>query len=187
VKFTPTTINGMYVVDCEAHYDDRGSFSRVFCDMEVALAVEAVRVRQINNSFNSLAHTLRGMHWQVAPHEEIKIVRVVRGAIWDVVVDVDTKSPTYLKQYSCSLWAGEHRELMIPPNCAHGFMTLVDETDVLYFLSNTYDKVSERGFRWDDPDIGIRWPYKPKVISDRDSDLPRLGSLSYKPGGLTSK
>jgi dTDP-4-dehydrorhamnose 3,5-epimerase len=176
VKFYQTLISGMYIVNEEPRFDERGAFTRVFCADEILQATRSwSRIRQINESHNDRRHTLRGMHWQAAPGEETKIVRVNRGTIYDVVVDVRPDSPTYLRWFGFTLVAGLRQQLIVPPNCAHGFLTLEDNTDVLYTLTNTYDPASERGFNYDDPKINIKWPAPPQVISKRDRDLPFFG------------
>lgn len=175
MRFLSTSVSGAYVVESSPSYDERGSFSRVFCADEFLRGTGVdIWFRHVNCSFNLSKHTLRGMHWQAPPFEEYKLVRVSRGAIWDVIVDVRPGSPTYLKSFETTLWANEGRQLFVPPECAHGFMTLVDDTEVLYFLDNVYDKKSERGFNYHDPDLGLRWPYPPAVISERDSHLPNF-------------
>jgi len=167
-----TFIDGLKILKPEPRRDDRGSFSRVLCMREMMDAGLDLSVRQVNNSENRLAFTLRGMHWQTHPARETKIVRVSKGEIQDVVVDLRPTSPTFLQHFSYVLDDHENEALYIPPGMAHGFLTLANYTDVLYFLSNFYSKDAERGFRYDDQTVGIRWVAQPMVISDRDRQLP---------------
>jgi dTDP-4-dehydrorhamnose 3,5-epimerase len=129
---------------------------------------------QSSVSFNARARTLRGLHWQAAPHEEEKLVRCTAGAIFDVIVDLRTESETYRRWFAAELSAANRRALYVPKGFAHGFLTLTDASEVLYMISVAYAPGYGRGLRWDDPSIGIAWPHAPAVISERDAALPRL-------------
>jgi dTDP-4-dehydrorhamnose 3,5-epimerase len=172
VIFTPTGIPGAVVVDLERHADDRGFFARSFCAREFAAAGLAGAFVQCNVSWNARRHTLRGMHWQAPPHEEAKLVRVTRGALLDVIVDLRRGTPSYLRAEQVRLDAQGRRALHIPPGVAHGFLTLEDDTEVLYQMSAYHEPAAARGARWDDPAFGLSWPAPPAVISDRDRGWP---------------
>lgn len=172
---TMTALPGVALVDVERHEDERGFFARTFCARELAKAGLPAEAVQCSVSFNARRHTLRGMHWQVAPAAEDKLVRCTRGAILDVAVDLRRGTPTYLKHVAVELDENNHRALLVPKGVAHGFLTLVDETEVYYQMNAFYEPSAARGARWDDPSFGIRWPFPPQIISDRDrgySDYP---------------
>jgi dTDP-4-dehydrorhamnose 3,5-epimerase len=173
VIFTETPIAGAFTIDVERHEDDRGFFARTFCEDELrALGLES-RVAQCNVSWNRSRGTLRGLHYQAAPHEETKIVRCTRGAIWDVVVDLRAGSTTRLQWTAVELTAENRRSLYIAAGLAHGFITETDDTEVLYMMGTAYVAGAARGVAWDDPAFGIRWPLEPVVISDRDRGYAR--------------
>ena len=161
-------VEGTYVIDIEPRRDERGFFARAF-DSEIfsAHGMEGA-VAQCNLSHSDRRGTLRGMHWQAAPHAEARLVRCVRGSIYDVIVDVRPGSPTYLRWSGVELSAANARAVYAPPGTAHGFLTLEDDTDVLYQVSVPYAPESERGMRWDDPLVGVAWPFVPTIITDKD-------------------
>jgi dTDP-4-dehydrorhamnose 3,5-epimerase len=167
--FTQTTLPGAAIVDIEARADERGFFARVFCADEFAGQGLETRVVQANLSFNARRGTLRGMHYQLPPAGEAKLVRCIRGAIYDVIIDLRPESPTYLRHFGVELSAENHRALYIPQQFAHGFQTLADETEVLYLVSEFYTPAYERGLRYDDPAFGIDWPLPISVISAKDA------------------
>ena len=177
--FTPTRLAGAYCIDLDARQDERGYFARVWCARELAQHGLETRVAQASMSFNARRGTLRGMHYQVAPHEEVKIVRCTRGAIWDVIVDVRPGSPTYLQHIGVELTAANHRQLYIPQGFAHGFQTLEDECEVGYQMSEFYAPDAQRGFRWNDPAVGISWPLPHPILNDRDRGYPDLVPASH--------
>ena len=154
--------------------DERGYFERIFAAEFMARAGLPTSYPQISLSENVRAGTRRGLHFQRAPHEEAKVVRCVRGAIFDVIVDIRPSSPTYGKSCCIVLEADDHRGLFIPPGFAHGFQTLVGNATVLYLISAPYDPALAGGIDSDDPDLGINWPRPPSEMSQRDRDLPRL-------------
>jgi dTDP-4-dehydrorhamnose 3,5-epimerase len=172
VKYTSTDVAGVTIVDIEPHRDFRGFFSRSFCTDQFADYGLISTVAQTNISFNYARGTVRGLHRQVPPYAEAKLVRCTRGAIVDVAVDVRPESPTYGKHVMVHLSAENHRAMFLPPYVAHGFQTLADNTEVLYQVSGPYAPEGEQGFRWDDPAFGIAWPLPVMVISEKDASWP---------------
>ena len=167
-----TPLQDAYVIDLNAHRDERGFFARTFCRRrfsELGLENEMV---QGNLSFNHKAGTVRGMHYQVAPAEEAKLVRCTRGSIFDVIIDLRPTSPTYMQHIGVELSAENRRSLYVPPMFAHGFQTLVDDTEVSYLVSGFHDPSAERGVRFDDTRFGITWPMPATVISPKDASWP---------------
>ncbi len=173
-----TLIDGVAVIELELRSDDRGFFARTF-DREQFLAagLEAV-VEQSNTSYNHVAGTVRGMHFQIAPHPEAKLVRCIRGSILDIVVDMRPDSPTRLQHVAVELTAENRRSLYVPPFFAHGYQTLEDRTEVTYQVSGSYAPVAERGLRYDDPALGLPWRLPVSVISAKDASWPLLGASS---------
>jgi dTDP-4-dehydrorhamnose 3,5-epimerase len=171
---TRTAIEGPAIVDLDRRSDDRGFFARTFCVTEFANEDLATEVEQSNLSFNHRAGTLRGMHFQVAPHPEAKLVRCIAGAVLDIIVDVRPGSPTWLQHVAVELSAQNRRALYVPPFFAHGYQTLVDGAEVMYQVSGSYVPAAERGLRWDDPDLGLAWPLPVTVISNKDASWPLL-------------
>ncbi|MBF0308687.1 MAG: dTDP-4-dehydrorhamnose 3,5-epimerase [Magnetococcales bacterium] len=171
--FLPTPLPGVWRVELEPLEDERGLFARSWCRqafLERGLSGDLV---QCNLSWNRKRGTLRGLHWQEAPHGEIKLVRCIRGSIWDVVVDLRRDSPCYGRWHAVELDAGSRRGLYIPEGLAHGFQTLSDDTEVFYQMSTSYVPEAARGIRWNDPAFGIAWPLPNEVIlSERDASFP---------------
>ena len=172
MRFSDTEIAGLVVVDIEPHVDARGAFARLHCPDEFAAAGHPFIPAQTSLSRNPHAGTLRGLHYQPAPYAEIKLVRCVRGRIFDVAVDLRPDSPTHCRWTASELSADNGRALLIPQGVAHGFLTLEPDSDVLYQIAPAYTPGHEAGVRWDDPAFGIRWPAKPQLISDRDASYP---------------
>jgi dTDP-4-dehydrorhamnose 3,5-epimerase len=172
MRFAETEIAGVVVVDVEPHTDARGSFARLHCPDEFAAAGHPFTPAQTSLSRNPHAGTLRGLHYQPSPHAEVKLVRAVRGRVFDVAVDLRPGSPTHRRWTASELSAGNARALLIPEGVAHGFLTLEPDTDVLYQISPKFEPGHEAGVRWDDPAFGIAWPLRPKVISERDAGYP---------------
>ncbi|GIG60857.1 dTDP-4-dehydrorhamnose 3,5-epimerase [Longispora fulva] len=170
--FTPLAPAGAYLITPEPVGDHRGLFARVFCADEFAEHGLATVYVQGSVATNPRAGTLRGMHWQVAPHAEVKLVRVTAGAIWDVVVDVRPDSATYLEHAAVELSAANRATLYVPAGFAHGYITLTDDVEITYQMSERYAPDAYRGARWDDPAFGIEWPREPTVIADRDATYP---------------
>jgi dTDP-4-dehydrorhamnose 3,5-epimerase len=177
VKYTPTDIAGVTIVDIEPDRDDCGFFSHSFCANEFAANGLSPNLAQTSLSYNYARGTLRGMHRQVYPHAESKLVRCTRGAIVDVAVDVRLESRTYGTHVMVQLSADNRRALFLPPFVAHGFQTLADNTEVLYQVSGRYEPAEEQGFRWDDPALAIKWPLPVSVISEKDANWPLLASV----------
>jgi len=174
MRFTQTELAGAFLVDLEPTADDRGDFARSCCAREFQAAGLNTHWPQHNLSRNHAKGTLRGLHYQSAPHEEIKLVRCTRGAIFDVIVDLRPGSPTYCRWAGFELTAENGRALYIPEGFAHGFQTLANDSEVFYLMSEFYHPECARGVRWDDPAFGIGWPLPMDSISGRDSDWPIL-------------
>ena len=172
MRFEPTEIPGVLRVEAEPHADDRGLFARLQCAEESAGAGAAFQPVQTSLSRNPTAGTLRGMHYQPGPHAETKLVRVTRGRVFDVAVDLRPDSPTYRRWTGAELSADNLTALMIPHGVAHGFLTLEPDTDVLYQIAPVYMPGHEAGVRWDDPAFAIDWPATPQLISPRDAAYP---------------
>ena len=177
MQYTPTDVAGVTIVDIEPDRDDRGFFSHSFCANEFAAYGLLSNFAQTSLSYNYARGTLRGMHRQVYPHAEAKLVRCTRGAIVDVAVDLRPESRTYGKHVMVQLSADNRRALFVPPFVAHGFQTLADNTEVLYQVSGLYEPAEEQGFRWDDPAFAIDWPLPVSVVSERDASWPTLASV----------
>jgi dTDP-4-dehydrorhamnose 3,5-epimerase len=177
VRFVETELEGVFVVELEEHVDERGSFARTWCRDEMAAAGLTSELAQCSLSRNRVAGTLRGLHFQRAPHEEAKLVRCTRGAIFDVAVDLRPGSPTRGRWVGVELNPDDGSALYVPEGCAHGFQTLLDDTDVAYMISTPYAPEASAGVRWDDPLIAIDWPEVAAVrtISERDRSLPSYG------------
>jgi dTDP-4-dehydrorhamnose 3,5-epimerase len=174
VRFTEAEIAGAWLIDLEPLEDERGFFARTFCADEFAGYGLDPTVAQCNVSFTRNAGTIRGLHYQVAPAAETKLVRCVRGAIHDVVVDLRPESPTFRRHFAVELSEANRRALYVPVDFAHGFQTLVDATEVEYQMGAPYTPGTDRGVRFDDPALGIAWPLPVTDISDRDRAWPLL-------------
>jgi dTDP-4-dehydrorhamnose 3,5-epimerase len=174
MRFTETAVVGAFVIDPEPFSDERGSFARVFCAHEFEEHGLEPRIVQSNLSVNHQAGTLRGLHYQRAPHEETKLVRCIRGALFDVVVDLRPGSPSYRRWVGVELTADNQRALFVPRGCAHGFQTLVDDTEAIYDVSAMYAPDHEGGAHHADPAFGIEWPLPVASISDKDRSWPFL-------------
>lgn len=171
--FRDTPIDGVRLIEPERHMDDRGHFARTWCVEECAENGIRADVVQCNTSFNHRRGTLRGMHIQAPPHGEAKLVRCTRGRMWDVVVDMRPDSPTPGAWWGTELSADNGHMMFIAEGIAHGFQTLEDDTEVFYQMSAEFHADASRGFRWDDPGVGIQWPLpEPTVISEKDAALP---------------
>jgi dTDP-4-dehydrorhamnose 3,5-epimerase len=174
LKIVPAPLAGVCVVELERLEDERGFFARSFCQDEFEKAGLRTAITQCNVSWNRTRGTLRGLHFQAAPHEEAKLVRCTRGAVWDVVVDLHEGSATRWRWYAVELTADNRRAVYVPEGFAHGFQTLADDTEVLYQMSEFYHPSLARGVRWDDPRLGIRWPVPAPILSQRDRSYPPL-------------
>lgn len=173
MKFAETEIPGAFVVELEPVADERGSFARVWCEDELGELGLNPKLAQASVSRNVRAGTLRGLHYQRAPNEEAKLVRCLRGALFDVVVDLRPDSPAFMRWFGVELDEESGKGLYIPEGCAHGFQTLVDDTTVLYFISQRYEPQAADGVRWDDPAFAVQWPpAAERTISGRDRAWP---------------
>ena len=172
--FDQTPLGGAYLIGLEKRGDDRGFFARVFCEKEFGAKGLVTRFVQVNNSLSADRGTLRGMHYQRPPHEETKVVRCTRGAIHDVVVDLRSDSPTFARWAAAELSAANGRAVYVPRGCAHGFLTLVDDTDVEYVISTAHAPDAEAGVRFNDSAFAITWPFVPVIVSDRDRSYPLI-------------
>ncbi len=176
MKFHKTPLDGAFTIELERRGDERGFFSRFFCEKEFAAAGLETRFPQINNSVSARKGAIRGLHYQLTPNAEVKVMRCVRGAMYDVIVDLRAGSPTYLHWFGAELTAENRTMMYVPRGFAHGFLSLTDEVEVVYMASAFYAPGSERGLRWDDPVIGIEWPIKPVEVSDKDRSWPDFDS-----------
>jgi dTDP-4-dehydrorhamnose 3,5-epimerase len=174
--FTESALPGAFIVDLELRSDDRGFFARSYCPDEFAAQGLGTPLRQCSVSYNARKGTLRGLHYQAAPHEEHKLVRCTAGAIFDVIVDIRPDSRHYKRWFGTELSAQNRRALFVPAGFAHGFITLSDDTEVYYMISVPHSPSHAQGFRWSDPAFGIQWPMSPSVISPRDAAYPLLNS-----------
>lgn len=174
MKFNPTPLAGAHTIELERRGDDRGFFARFFCEREFADAGLETRFVQINTSLTGKAGTLRGLHYQLPPAAEVKVVRCLKGALFDVIVDLRPDSPTYRKWFGAELTAENRVMMYVPRGFAHAFVTLAPDTEALYLVSAFYSPDDERGVRWNDPAIGIDWPVAPVEISEKDRNWPDL-------------
>jgi dTDP-4-dehydrorhamnose 3,5-epimerase len=172
--FTATPIDAAWVIDLEPREDARGFFARAWCREEFDARGLATGFAQANLSRTRQAGTIRGLHHQVAPHSEAKLVRCIRGAIFDVIVDLRPTSGSYMRWYGVELTADNHRQLYAPEGCAHGYQVLEDETEVFYQASTFYAPEAERGIRWNDPAFHIEWPLADADVSDKDRAWPNF-------------
>jgi len=170
--FTATPLAGVYLIDVEPISDHRGFFARTWCNREFVERGLDANWMQCSVSYNRLRGTLRGMHYQREPAAEAKLVTCTHGAIYDVVVDVRAQSSTFRNWFAIELRGGGHRSIYVPRGCAHGFLTLTDDTELHYSISEFHAADAECGFRWDDPTFGIEWPSRPTVIASRDAEYP---------------
>ena len=184
VRFVATNLPDAFVVELERHEDERGFFARAWCRDEFGDHGLVPHLAQCSISRNSAAGTLRGMHFQAAPHEEAKLVRCTAGAMYDVIIDLRPGSPTHAEWIGVELDAERGNALYVPKGFAHGFQTLVDGTDVLYMISDPYVAEAAAGVRWDDPAFGIEWPgADDRTISDRDRAWPDYRLVSRRSRG----
>ena len=174
MKFNPTPLAGACTIDLEKRGDDRGFFARLFCETEFAEAGLETRFLQINNSLSGSKGTLCGLHYQLPPAAEVKVVRCVRGALWDVILDLRAGSASFGKWFGTELSAENRTMMYVPRGFAHGFVTLTDDAEAIYLVSAAYSPDNERGVRYDDPAVGIEWPLQPADISDKDRNWPDL-------------
>ena len=174
MNFVETPLRGSYVIEVEKHEDERGFFARSWCAREFDAKGLDTTLAQSNVSFNKLKGTLRGLHYQIPPHAEVKLVRCTKGSLFDVIVDLRKDSPTFLKWVGIELTATNHRMLYIPKLFAHGFQTLEDDTEIFYQMSEFYEPAASKGLRWSDPRLGINWPDAGRTMSQKDQAYPNL-------------
>ncbi|MGE0471041.1 MAG: dTDP-4-dehydrorhamnose 3,5-epimerase [Nitrospira sp.] len=170
--FRETALKGAFVIEPKPVRDERGLFARTWCQKEFEAQGLSARWVQSSISLNSRRGTMRGMHYQAAPNEEVKLVRCTAGAIYDVIVDLRPTAPTYGQHVGITLTAGNHCAVYIPEQFAHGFLTLEDESEVSYHMSEFYAPSSARGIRWDDPALNIQWPEPILIVSKKDQMWP---------------
>ena len=174
MNLAPTPLPGVMVVTSRPHTDPRGSFARLFCERELAGVLDGRRIVQINHSHTAAVGALRGLHFQRAPHAEMKLVRCLSGRVWDVAVDLRADSPTFLQWHAEELTPDNQRMLLIPEGCAHGFQVLAPNSELLYLHTACYTPEAEGGVRHDDPALGIRWPLPIMDLSPRDRSHPLI-------------
>lgn len=167
-----TPLKDAYVIDIEKRSDERGFFARLFCNEEFAKHGLESNFVQANNSLSKEAYTLRGLHYQLDPYAEIKLVRCIQGAFYDVILDLRPDSATFGKSFGAILSAGNRQMMYVPKGFAHGFLTLEPNSEVFYMVSQPYSKDLERGLRWNDPHFNIHWPAVPVIVSKRDASHP---------------
>ncbi len=178
--FHETKLSGAFVIDQEPHADERGFFARSWCQNEFKTHGLQTQIRQCNTSFNLTKGTIRGLHFQIFPYMEAKLIRCTRGLIFDVMVDIRPDSSTFLQWVGYELSDENHRSLFVPEGFAHGYQTLVDNTEVFYQVSEFYHPQSSCELRWDDPAIGITWPIKPRSMSKKDAEAPLSSELIFE-------
>ena len=176
MRFVETAVAGAFVIEPDPYVDERGIFARTFCAETFAANGLVDRFVQTNTSFNPKAGTLRGLHWQEAPKGEAKLVRATRGRLFDVAVDLRPGSPTHLAHAAVELDADRRNALYVPVGCAHGFLTLTDDCEAFYLVSESYSPEASRAARWNDPAFAIAWPADPQVISPRDASAEDYAS-----------
>ena len=172
--FVETPLQGAYVIEIEKHEDERGFFARSWCAREFDAHGLDHHLVQCNVSFNRLKGTLRGLHYQIPPHAEVKLVRCTKGSLFDVVVDLRKDSPTFLNWFGVELSGTNHRMLYIPKLFAHGFQTVEDDTEIFYQMSEFYEPAAAKGIWWNDPRLAISWPPANRIISTKDQEYPNL-------------
>jgi dTDP-4-dehydrorhamnose 3,5-epimerase len=172
--FAEADLPGVYEVQIDPKSDERGFFARTWCHDEFASRGLDTQLVQCSLSYNTKKGTLRGMHFQAPPHAETKLVRCTKGSIYDVVLDLRQESKAYRRWIGVHLTAGQRNALYIPKGCGHGFLTLEDDTEIFYQMSDFYDADSSRGVRWNDPAFGIVWPGEVEIISSRDASYPNF-------------
>ena len=182
MQFTETELAGAFIIDVAPIADDRGFFTYLYCARQAAAHGISAGVAQVKLSYNKRKGTLRGMHLQVPPAAETKLVRCTRGAVWDVIVDLRPDSPTYLKHVGVELSADNRRALFVPALFAHGYQTLTDDAEVTYQVDAFYAPQHERGLRYDDPRLALDWPLPVTAVSPKDASWPLLDAAAANRG-----
>jgi dTDP-4-dehydrorhamnose 3,5-epimerase len=176
MKFYPTPLEGAFLIELEKRGDDRGFFARFFCEKEFDDHGLQTRFLQVNNSLSAKRGTLRGLHYQLPPAGEVKLVRAIKGRLWDVIVDLRAGSPSFGKWFGAELNDENRLMMYVPRGFAHAFITLTDNVEALYMVSEFYAPDRERGVRWNDPAVGVEWPIQPTEISDKDKSWPDINA-----------
>ncbi|HVZ10667.1 dTDP-4-dehydrorhamnose 3,5-epimerase [Rhodopila sp.] len=179
MKFHKTSLDGAYLIELERRGDDRGFFARFFCEQEFGAQGLETHFVQVNNSLSGKAGTLRGIHYQLPPSSEVKVVRAIRGSLWDCIVDLRAGSPTFGKWFGAELNDDNRLMMYVPRGFGHALLTLTSNVEALYLVSAFYAPESERGVRWNDPAIGIEWPIQPVEISEKDRNWPDLNDTFH--------
>ncbi len=185
MKMLPTPIHGAFVIEQEPRGDERGFFARAFCTQEFGAAGLETAFVQINNAFTGHSGTLRGFHYQIPPAAETKLFRCIRGSFYDMIVDLRPDSPTCGRSFGVELSAANRLQLYIPKGCAHGYLTLEDDTEALYMSSAPYSAQSERGLRYNDPFIKLAMPIRPSIVSSKDQAWPDYDARGIAASELT--
>lgn len=172
MRFKETPLPGAYLIDLEKRSDERGFFARLFCAEEFQAHGLESRFLQVNNSHSLKRGTLRGLHYQLEPLAETKLVRCVKGSLYDLILDLRSSSTTFGHSFGATLSAENRLMMYVPKGFAHGFLTLEDDVELLYFVSQRYSRELERGVRWNDPQFQMQWPFPPTIISERDQQHP---------------
>jgi dTDP-4-dehydrorhamnose 3,5-epimerase len=178
MKFKENILNGSFLIDIDKNEDNRGFFARLFCEREFSQNNLETNWKQINTSHSVEKRTLRGLHFQRPPNAEVKLVRCIHGAIWDVIVDLRHSSPTFGKWFGSELNDLNRLMMYVPQGFAHGFLTLSSDTEILYLVSEYYSPESEDTLRWNDPQVNIVWPKAPLIISEKDENSSLLNELT---------
>jgi dTDP-4-dehydrorhamnose 3,5-epimerase len=179
MKFQSAPLADAFTIDLERRGDDRGFFARVFCENEFTQAGLVPKFVQVNNSLSAKKGTLRGMHYQLPPMAEVKVVRCIRGALWDAILDLRPDSITFGKSYGAELSADNRVMMYVPRGFAHAVLTLTDDAEALYLVSEFYGPKQERGVRWNDPKFNIAWPIEPSEISPKDANWPNFDPVFH--------
>ncbi|ESQ89438.1 dTDP-4-dehydrorhamnose 3,5-epimerase [Asticcacaulis benevestitus] len=169
MKYNPTPLEGAYTIELEPRADERGFFSRVYCENEFSTHGLETHYVQFNTSFTQKKHTLRGMHYQLGDSAEVKVIKCIRGSLFDVILDLRQDSETFGKWFGAELSDQNRKMMYVPRGFAHGFQALTDDVEMMYFVSNTYSATNERSVRWNDPKFSIDWPFEPVMISEKDA------------------
>jgi dTDP-4-dehydrorhamnose 3,5-epimerase len=177
--FTETKLIGAYIIEINKIEDERGFFGRSWCKNEFDKYHLNTNVVQANVSLSKHKGTLRGMHFQKNPYQETKLIRCSRGSIFDVIIDLRPSSPTFMQWFGIELTQDNYKMLYVPENFAHGILTLQDNTEVSYFVTQFYTPGAEGGIRWNDPAIGIQWPVSPTIITEKDNNHPNFNSSNF--------
>lgn len=180
MKFTEIKLKGAFIIEIDRIGDERGFFGRQWCQNEMTKMGLKADIAQVNTSLNKEKGTLRGLHYQKFPFQETKLIRCIRGRIFDVIVDLRPDSATFKQWFGLELTQDNYKMLYAPDNFAHGFITLKDNSEILYLVSQFYQPEAEAGLRWDDPQFSIHWPGSVQVMSDKDRNRPDFDEFQYK-------